>query len=376
MPFRGVSLMDQRTAFVSAARIAGANVRELCRTYAISPTTGYKWLDRAGVGVAGGLADRSRRPHRSPRRTAAELEAAVVAVRLEHPRWGGRKIHHFLKLERIVAPPHPNTVTDILRRHGLIDPVEALRHRPFQRFEQDAPNRLWQMDFKGHFPMAGQRCHPLTVVDDHSRYAVVLAAFANEQRHGVQAALEAAFRTYGLPERMLMDNGPPWGTDSEHRHTRLTAWLMRLGIGPVHGRPYHPQTQGKNERFNRTLKAELIADRSYAELVTVQADFDRWRAFYNHRRPHQAIGDVPPAYRFRASERAFPERLPAIEYRTGLAIRRVQVDGRISFASRAWFVSRAFGGQQVALQPADRDGLFKVLFCTYHVGEIDLAKRP
>ena len=104
MPFRGVSLMDQRTAFVSAARIAGANVRELCRTYAISPTTGYKWLDRAGVGVAGGLADRSRRPHRSPRRTAAELEAAVVAVRLEHPRWGGRKIHHFLKLERIVAP--------------------------------------------------------------------------------------------------------------------------------------------------------------------------------------------------------------------------------------------------------------------------------
>jgi hypothetical protein len=175
---------------------------------------------------------------------------------------------------------------------------------------------------------------------------------------------------------MLMDNGPPWGTDSEHRHTRLTAWLMRLGIGPVHGRPYHPQTQGKNERFNQTLKAELIADRSYAELAAVQADFDRWRSFYNHRRPHQAIGDVPPAYRFWPSDRAFPERLPAIEYPTGLPIRRVQVDGRISFASRAWFVSRAFGGQQVALQPADRDGLFKVLFCTYHVGEIDLAKRP
>ena len=231
------------------------------------------------------------------------------------------------------------------------------------------------MDFKGHFPMAGQRCHPLTVVDDHSRYAVVLAAFADEQRHRVQAALEAAFRTYGLPERMLMDNGPPWGTDSEHRHTRLTAWLMRLGIGSVHGRPYHPQTQGKNERFNQTLKAELIAERSYAELAGVQADFDRWRCFYNHRRPHQAIGDVPPASRFRPSSRAFPEPLPAIEYPTGLPIRRVQVDGRISFAGRSWFVSRAFGGQPVALQPADRDGLFNVLFCIYHVSEIDLAKR-
>jgi transposase InsO family protein len=321
------------------------------------------------------LADRSRRPHRSPRRTAGELEAAVVAVRLEHPRWGGRKIHHFLKLEGVVAPPHPNTATGILRRHGLIDPVEALGHRPFQRFEHDAPNRLWQMDFKGHFPIADRRCHPLTVVDDHSRYAVVLAAFADERRHGVQAALEAAFRDYGLPERMLMDNGPPWGTDSEHRHTRLTAWLMRLGIAPVHGRPYHPQTQGKNERFNRTLKAELIADRCYRELAAVQADFDWWRHFYNHRRPHQAIGHVPPAHRFRASERRLPERLPPIEYPAGLPIRRVQVDGRIYFAGHPWFVSRAFDGQDVALQPTGRDGLFNVLFCTYHVGEIDLAKR-
>ncbi len=269
MPFRGVSLMDQRAAFVAAGSVEKANLRELFRAYGISPTTGYKWLDRARGTTD--LADRSRRPHRSPRRTAAELEAAVVAVRLEHPRWGGRKIHHFLKLEGVVAPPHANTVTGILRRHGLIDPTEALGHRAFQRFEHDAPNRLWQMDFKGHFPLAGLRCHPLTVVDDHSRYAVVLAAFTDERRHGVQSALEAAFRTYGLPERMLMDNGPPWGTDSEHRHTRLTAWLMRLGIGPVHGRPYHPQTQGKNERFNRTLKAELIANRRYVELAAVQA---------------------------------------------------------------------------------------------------------
>jgi transposase InsO family protein len=374
MPFRGVSVMDQRAAFVSAARVEGANVRDLCRAYKISPTTGYKWLGRVRGGAID-LADRSRRPHRSPRRTAAELEAAVVAVRLEHPRWGGRKIHHFLKLEGVVAPPHPNTATGILRRHGLIDPVEALGHRPFQRFEHDAPNRLWQMDFKGHFPVADRRCHPLTVVDDHSRYAVVLVAFADERRHGVQAALEAAFRDYGLPERMLMDNGPPWGTDSEHRHTRLTAWLMRLDIGPVHGRPYHPQTQGKNERFNRTLKEELIADRCYPEIAAVQADFDWWRHFYNHRRPHQAIGHVPPAHRFRASERPFPEHLPPIEYPAGLPIRRVQVDGRIYFAGRSWFVSQAFDGQDVALQPAGRDGLFNVLFCTYHVGEIDLAKR-
>jgi transposase InsO family protein len=284
MPFRGVSRMDQRTGFVAAARAEESNLRSLCRAYGISRTTGYKWLSRAAAGD-GGLADRSRRPHCSPRRTPAEVEAAVIAVRREHPSWGGRKIHHFLRLEGFAAAPHPNTVTDILRRHGLIDPVEAAKHRPFVRFEHDAPNRLWQMDFKGHFAVGERRCHPLTVVDDHSRYAVVVAAFWNEQRKSVMSALTAAFRAHGLPERMLMDNGPPWGTDSEHRHTRLTAWLMRLDIRPRHGKPRHPQTQGKNERFNRTLKAEVLSGRRFEELAAVQAAFDEWRQLYNERRP-------------------------------------------------------------------------------------------
>ena len=374
MPFRGVSRMEQRAAFVAAAREEGANLRSLCRAFGISRTTGYKWLCRAAAGE-GGLADRSRRPHCSPRRTACEVEAVVIGVRGEHPSWGGRKIHHFLRLEGYAAAPHPNTVTDILRRHGLIDPVEAAKHRPFIRFEHDAPNRLWQMDFKGHFAVGRRRCHPLTVVDDHSRYAVVLEAMWNERRVGVMAALTAAFRSYGLPERMLMDNGPPWGTDSEHRHTRLTAWLMRLDIRPGHGKPRHPQTQGKNERFNRTLKAEVLRQR-FEALAAVQAAFDQWRQLYNEHRPHEALGHLPPAHRFRPSERPFPERLPPIEYPAGLEVRRVQIDGRISFAGRSWFISRAFGGHPVALQPTDRDGLLDVLFCRFKVAKINLAQGP
>src|SRR6185437_5169492 len=166
MPFRGVSLMDQRAAFVAAARMEGANLRSLCRAYGISRTTGYKWLSRAAGGDEA-LADRPRRPHRSPRRTAAVVEAVVAEARRAHPSWGGRKLHHFLRREGFVAVPQPSTVTGILHRHGLIDPAVSRQHRPYRRFEHDAPNRLWQMDYKGHFAVGQRRCHPLTVVDDH-----------------------------------------------------------------------------------------------------------------------------------------------------------------------------------------------------------------
>jgi transposase InsO family protein len=371
MPFRGVSVMDQRAAFLAAAGAGEANIRAVCRSYGISPTTGYKWLARS---AAGDLGERSRRPRHSPRATAPDLEAAVLEARREHPSWGGRKIHHALRLRGVSAVPHANTITGILHRHGLIDPQESEKRRPWQRFEKSAPNELWQMDFKGHFPLGcGRRCHPLTVLDDHSRYAVVLAACADERRSSVVPALTAAFRRYGLPDRMLMDNGPPWGKDFEHRHTRLTAWLMRLGIEPIHGRPHHPQTQGKNERFNGTLNREVIAGASFADLGAAQRRFDAWLEVYNRQRPHQAIGDQPPASRFREAVRGFPERLAPIEYDESFLVRRVGEGGCISMRNRPVFVSFAFAGHPVGLRPGHCDGTFEVWFCRYLVGGIDLA---
>lgn len=370
MPFRGVSVMDQREAFLTAAGVAGANVRAACRKFAISPTTGYKWLARA---AAGDIGEHSRRPHCSPRATPPDLEAAVLAVRGEHPTWGGRKIHHALRLRGVGPLPHANTITGILHRHGLIAPEATERRRPWQRFEKAAPNELWQMDFKGHFALStGRRCHPLTVLDDHSRFALVLRACANERRRSVVPALTQAFRRYGLPERMLMDNGPPWGKDFEHRHTKLTAWLMRLGIEPVHGRPHHPQTQGKNERFNGTLNREVIVGESFADLGAVQRCFDAWIEVYNRQRPHQAIGDEPPASRYREAVRDFPERLAPIVYDAGLLVRRVSEGGCISLNNRRLFVSFAFEGHPVGLRPGQRDGEFEVFFCRYRVGRLDL----
>ena len=208
-------MVSLRYEFVRLAEREGANIRELCRRFTISPPTAYKWLSRYAQEGAAGLADRSRRPRGSPRRTAAALEQAVLGIREEHPAWGGRTIRKVL-LDRDGGPvPSPSTITAILRRHDRIAIAERAQ-RDWQRFEHPRPNDLWQMDFKGHFPTGVGRCHPLTIVDDHSRFAIGLQACADERTGTVQERLRDIFRVYGLPERLLMDNGSPWGSDAAH----------------------------------------------------------------------------------------------------------------------------------------------------------------
>jgi len=179
-------------------------------------------------------------------------------MRDAHPAWGPRKIAHCLARQGI-TPPSLSTIHTILRRHGRIAP-SAGSPGAFQRFEKDAPNLLWQMDFKGRMPLSnGSACHPLTVVDDHSRYALCLQACGNEQNVTVQSRLTLAFRRYGLPDAFFVDNGTPWGDAAGARWTRFGVWLLKLGVDLRHSRPYHPQSRGKNERFHRTLKAEVFA---------------------------------------------------------------------------------------------------------------------
>jgi transposase InsO family protein len=373
MPWQEASTMSLRHEFVLLARQAGANRRALCRRFQISAKTGYKWLRRYERDGAAGLCDRSRRPRQSPRQTAAVVEAAVMAVRAAQPAWGGRKVRRRLKDLGRAAVPAASTITAIVRRHGGIDPAAAPAHRPLQRFEQARPNALWQMDFKGHFPLTtGGRCHPLTVLDDHSRFALQLQACGNEQTATVQLALTHCFQRYGLPERLLMDNGPPWGSDAAHPHTPLTAWLLRLGIGVTHGRPYHPQTQGKAERFHRTLALELLRTRPWRDLAHCQAAFDPWREVYNCQRPHAALELAVPASRYQPSARAFPHTLPPIEYAPDDVVRRVYDDGHISFHGRLLLVSKAFRGHPVGLRPTAVDGCFDVFFCHQRIVSFDL----
>ncbi len=372
MPWKECSIVSQRKEFVKLALPEGANISELCRRFEISRKTAYKWLLRyRGRGVED-LADRSRRPRGSPGQTPQAMEQAVLQVRSDHPAWGGRKIRRVLRNHGHSSAPAASTVTAILRRNGLIDEVESRKRQAFQRFEHPSPNDLWQMDFKGHFAMTVGRCHPLTVLDDHSRYCVGLQACGNERGLTVRSRLTGLFRRHGLPRRMLMDNGSPWGFDADHPWTPLTAWLLRLGIGVSHGRPYHPQTQGKDERFHRTLQAEVVSRRRYQDLATCQSSFDDWRTVYNLERPHEALGMDTPVTRYVVSDRGYPEQLCPIEYDSGDTVRKVQLGGVLHYNGGVFKVGKAFHGNPVALRATERDGLLDVYFCRQRVAWLDL----
>lgn len=372
MPWAEASVMMLREEFVLLALAPGANMSELCRRFGIERSTGHKWVKRYKAQSLVGLMDRSRRPHESPSRTDKATEAEVLRIRAENNNaWGGRKIAWTMRASGWPTVPAESTISDILRRHGKLD-REVQHPGPHIRFERAEPNELWQMDFKGHFPMAKGRCHPLTVLDDHSRYSLGIAACDNEQDMTVRNCLITLFRRYGLPFAMLMDNGSPWGDSGGCPYTVFSVWLMRLGIGVSHGRPYHPQTQGKDERFHRSLKAEVLDRNSYADLPACQDAFDKWRHIYNHKRPHEALGLNPPVTRYRPSPRTFAEALPAIVYGPDDMVRKVDGGGEIKFKGRSIRVGKAFREQPVALRQTSEDGIFDVHYCKHRIGQLNL----
>lgn len=373
MPWQEVSTMLLRKEFVMLASSEGANRAELCRRFGISRKTGYKWLERARRTELTALEDESRRPCHSPMRTEAAVEQAIVALRDAHPDWGARKLRRRLQDLGWSTLPVPSTVQTILRRHGRIDPAQSSKHQPWHRFEHAQPNALWQMDFKGHFALGAARCHPLTVLDDHSRFSLCLRACADERGSTVQTHLTHTFARYGLPQRIAVDNGSPWGDTLDSPYTPLVAWLIRLGVSVSHSRPYHPQTLGKDERFHRTLKAELIARQTFTNFDTAQHRFDRWRHVYNFERPHEAIGMQTPAARYAPSQRSMPAVLPPIEYDPRDIVRRVQQQGFFSFRGHSFRISRAFTGYPIALRPTVTDGLIEVFFCHQKIAQINLA---
>jgi transposase InsO family protein len=360
--------------FVRLFQQPEVNRRELCRRFGISPKNSYKWLARAASGQTDWAQDRSRRPRGSPKRSDAAIEAAVLAIRDAHPAWGARKIHRRLQIAQADVPV-ASTVHAILQRHDRVPPPLHPPH--YTRFEHPAPNDVWQMDFKGRFALGDrQLCHPLTMVDDHSRYALCLQACGNEQSDTVQQHLERTFRRYGLPNAFLVDNGVPWGTCSLNRWTRLRVWLLKLGVDVIYARPYHPQTKGKNERFHRTLKAEVLSMTTFKSAGHVQAAFDRWRHVYNTERPHQAIGYDVPANRYRPSLRSMPGKLPEVEYEDGAIVRRASaLKANFRFAQRRWSVPEAFRGELLAIRPLTADGTFGVFFGAHQIACIDLRKE-
>jgi transposase InsO family protein len=346
MPWLETDVRAQRIQFVILARRPGANRAELCRAFGISRKTGYKWLRRERcAGSVAALADRSRRPHRSPARTPATITARVVGLRAAYG-WGGDKLAPLLAAEGVRIAPR--TIDRIIQRERLTRADTAPAAAP-TRFERRAANDLWQMDAKGHYPLRPRgQCHPLSVLDDYSRFAVGLVALPILDTRGVQRALIGCFEQYGVPAAMLMDHGVPWWSATNGAGlTALSVFLVKQGIRLLYGRVRHPQTQGKVERFHRTLGERLRWWGVPRDLAGFERAFQRFRDEYNELRPHEALAMRPPASRFIPSRRAYVDRPPRWTYPAEATIQRVDVNGMVPCPGGRLFVSTALAGEEV-----------------------------
>lgn len=386
MPFIDKTVMEQKSEFILLAeKLNGLNFSELCKRFDISRKTGYKWMNRYKEKGIDGLKEKTRRPARTPRKCPKEIENYVISLRKEDPEWGPKKLRRIMQISKEKGEyafeiiPCKNTIGKILLRNGMITPEKSFQSKPFTRFEYDNPNDLWQMDFKGYFPMLNRKhCHPLAILDDHSRFNIGLFACSDQKRETVQQNLIYVFRRYGMPVSILTDNGAPWGTGCQETeeviraYTSLEKWLLRLNIRLIHGRPYHPQTQGKEERFNQTFKKEVLKYNAFRDLFHCQNHFDKWRDKYNCRRPHESLDQDVPAQHFSPSVRSYPAVLPPIEYDQNVLIRKVEDHGQISFMNKKYKIGKAFTGDYVEIKPTNIDGQYEVFFCNQYLRKINL----
>jgi transposase InsO family protein len=370
MPWNEVDVREQRMQFVMRAAAGTERLAGLCREFGISRPTGYLWLRRYRQGQSlRALCEQSRRPRRVPRLTEAWKQARVVALRQETG-WGAKKLHVVLREEQNLALP-TRTIHRILQRHALLNP-EAHGPAP-ERFARPAPNELWQMDSKGKYPLREGECHPLCIEDDHSRFAVGVYALAALSMELAHPCLVETFRRYGVPQALLMDRGSLWwSTSNGWGLTWLSVRLIEQGIRLLYGRVRHPQTQGKVERFHRTLGGELRHRGVPQRFAEWQPALDDIRRVYNERRPHEALGMQRPAQRYRASAHAYQEQPAAWEYPVGSDVHRVNANGAIAEAGQKYFVCTALAGQWVRVERFD--GKLLVSYRHMYIREIDLMR--
>lgn len=370
MAWNGGSVVEQRLALVRAMRSGLEDAGEACGRFGVSRKTGYKWLGRYEAEGVEGLIDRGRAPHRHGRASAAEVVQAIVELKCARPTWGPRKLAARLAhLYPQTAWPSHSTVGEILKREGLGGPARRRRrHAPPTRGPltcPERPNQVWAADHKGWVRLGeGGRLEPLTVVDRFSRYLVALEASSGADARQARQAFERAFAAHGLPEIIQSDNGTPFASSGVSGLTALSAWWVSLGIRLERIAPGKPQQNGRCERLNGTLIEAMAPPET--DRARQQARFDAFRQVYNEERPHEALGQKPPATVFAPSPRALSERPPEPDYPAGAAVRG---NGCVKWRGEEVFVCTALAGQPIALiEDEASDAL--VRYCDLAIGLI------
>jgi putative transposase len=374
MPWKVTDPMDQRAQFITLHREGLYTMAELCRRFAVSRKTGYKWLGRYEEGGLAGLQGRSHATRACPHVTDQEVQGLLLDTRRAHPTWGPRKVLAALH-SRLpeMGLPAPSTVGDLFTRHGLTEPRARRRrhdHPGASTLKADAPNAVWSADFKGQFPTRdGQLCYPLTVTDNFSRYLLGCHGLPSVKQEGVFPAITRLFQEYGLPQAIRTDNGNPFASSALCGLSRLNVWWLKLGIQHQRIAPGCPQQNGRHERMHRTLKKET-ARPPQTDHSSQQARFDAWREEFNHERPHEAIGMVTPASLYAASPRLFPATIPAPQYPGHMEVRRVSRAGTFRFRKHQLFLSDTLMEEDVALEEVD-DGIWSILFYDVLIARLD-----
>lgn len=366
--------MDQRVQFIGDYQRGVFDVADLARRYGISRKTAYKWIDRYAADGPAGLVDRSRRSATCPHQTSTAIVDALLDVRRHHPTWGAKKL---LKVLRTRQPtwrlPARSTVCDLLDRAGLITTsrrrmVPAYPGRPLT--PMTAPNGIWTADFKGHFKTRnGVYCYPLTIVDGFSRYLLVCQGLRSTPIATARPLFLRLFQDYGLPDIIRTDKGVPFATTALGRLSTLSVWWIRLGIRPELIEPASPQHNGRHERMHRTLKAEATRPPS-ANLQAQQVRFNRFRAEYNHERPHEALAQETPASVYRPSPRPLPRHLAPLEYPGHFEVRLVSRNSGIRWKRHWVCVTHTLAGEFVGLEEVG-DGVWDVYFGPLKLGRMD-----
>lgn len=379
MPWQETCPVEERLRFVHEFHRLNLSMAQLCRDFGISRKTGYKWLARFDERGRTGLDDRSHAVRAHPNATPAGVEDYIVSLRRqpEYRTWGPKKLRERLMT---IAPAEPwpaaSTIGEILRRRGVSKPQRRVRRTPpwtapFTHATE--PNAVWCVDFKGWFRTRnGERCDPLTMSDAFSRYVLCSDVVAQPDERHVRPSMERVFRENGLPLAIRSDNGPPFASRSVGGLSRLSVWWVRLGIRPERIEPGRPEQNGRHERMHRTLKAET-ASPPEANHPAQQRAFDRFRQTFNVQRPHEALGMKTPASVYKASARAYPDRLPELAYPDDHELRRVRTDGTIKWANEFVFVSELLTDETVGLEPLD-GRYWRLHFGPICLGYVDGAK--